>query len=721
MKQLKWIFIFPILLFSTEFKEILLLHSYNDGLKWTNGITSGIREVLKDYPFYELSVDYMDSKKYQEEEYLKYLVKLYEKKFFKKKFDVIITADNYAYDFVLKYHKSIFKSSNIVFCGLENFKDKSINKKDKKYITGVVEYKDINENIKIIYKLIPDLETLYIISDNSFSSRAIKQQIIDSSKKFRSKFKVIFDDNIETDNIKNKIDNLSDNSVILFTSLYQDNFYNYISYEKLREFFQNSKIPIFALNKIHLGEGIVGGKLVEPIIQGKQAILKAINIIEGKLPSDIPISIPNSKYYFDYKVLEKFNIDILKLPLDSNIINRPKNFFEKYRKYIDSAFLLMPLLVLLTLGLIINLIKNHKISKKLNEQNILNKVLLNNIKSIIYWQSNEGILLGCNDSLCSLLKKPRSKILGKKMKIILPQIYRDINNFDEFICYEIEYTLKIDEKKIDTMIRRKKYFNDENKEAGIVTTIIDISKLKALKLRSKKDEQLMVQRSKLTEIGEMLTSIVHQWKTPLIEISTIAQELLYKPSLTKNESKAFVDDIMLQVQYMTNTIDDFKAFIKPSTKKRYFDIKSAINSLLKVVEHNFKYNYINVSIEYEKYGDLKIYGYENEFKQAILNILNNSKDSILKRKQKESINGEIKIFIKRLVNTININIIDNGIGIKEENLNKIFDPFFTSKKGGDGFGLYMVKLILEDKMNAKIEALKYENGANIEICLEEKK
>ena len=218
----------------------------------------------------------------------------------------------------------------------------------------------------------------------------------------------------------------------------------------------------------------------------------------------------------------------------------------------------------------------------------------------------------------------------------------------------------------------------------------------------------------------MMTSIVHQWKAPLIEISTIAQELLYKRSkkeFTKEDSQEFVDEIMTQVQYMTRTIDDFRDFIKPSLQKSEFEVNSAIVELLKVIEHNMKYNYIKIDVNYEDDEKFKIYGYPNEFKQAILSIINNAKDSILKRRLDEKVDGLITIFVSNKENNICIDIKDNGVGIKENQLEKVFEPFFTSKENGDGFGLYMVKLIIEDKMNGKIEAIKATTGANILVTL----
>ena len=244
--------------------------------------------------------------------------------------------------------------------------------------------------------------------------------------------------------------------------------------------------------------------------------------------------------------------------------------------------------------------------------------------------------------------------------------------------------------------------------------------IKKLQNQRKKDEQFIIQRSKLSEIGEIMTSIAHQWKTPLIEISTIAQELLYKRNkkeLSKEDSKEFVDEIMTQVQYMTKTIDDFRSFIKPSMSKSDFEIREAIEELLRIIEHNIKYNYIDVEVNFQENKKYIISGYPNEFKQAILSIINNARDSILKKREEEYFQGKITIDTFYENDHIHISIKDNGTGIKKENLEKIFEPFFTDKINGDGFGLYMVKLIIEDKMDGNIKAVEQENGANILIAL----
>lgn len=714
-----FVFCFCFLL-AGENKQILLLHSYNKGLKWSDGISDGVASVFASHPFYELSTEYMDSKKIDTPEYFAALLKLYRQKFATRAYDALIVCDNYAYEFILEHHQELFNDTPIIFCGVENFDPTKIPSSLKKITTGVVEYKDIDKNLALIKKIVPDIKSLYIISDNSFSSLAIKDQILSSAKEFRKSFDIIFDNDIDMDALLPKINALPKPSTVLFTSLYKDKYGAYIPYQRLREVFERSIYPVFAINKIHLGEGIVGGVMINPNEQGVNAARAAVQIIEGKSPADIAIKQPIGNYYFDYAILDKYNIEVNDLPLGSVIVNKPKDFFEQNRNLIDSLFIVFPFLVVLIIILIVNIYKRISLEIELEEQSKLDQVLLSNIQSAIFWRSKENILIGCNDALAQMLGRSKESIINQKIKDIMPELNSILNQYDKFVS-EIEIQLKKTAKEpTDVLIRRKQYFNKDNEEAGVVTIISDITAIKKLQIRRKKDEQFMIQRSKLSEIGEMITSIAHQWKMPLIEISAIAQELQYKRKkrdISQGDADLFVRDIMTQISYMTTTIDDFRSFIKPSSHKSYFSINKAINELLHVIEHSIKYNYIEIEIIYENDEEYTIFGYPNEFKQSLLNIINNAKDSIIAKRKNQAFDGKITLHVERKNGAICIGIKDNGLGIPTAKLESIFEPFVSTKEGGDGFGLYMVRLIIDDKMGGKIRAVECENGAHIAICL----
>jgi len=241
-----------------------------------------------------------------------------------------------------------------------------------------------------------------------------------------------------------------------------------------------------------------------------------------------------------------------------------------------------------------------------------------------------------------------------------------------------------------------------------------------LQLQSKnaKNQQFIIQQSKLAEIGEIISSIAHQWKEPLIEISTLVQSYVSSNKKTQEEDKKYLEDVMFQIYYMTDTINDFQDFIKPSSKKTSFNIKDAIVKMMNIVEHNMKYNYIDININIKDEKKLIISGYHNELMQSLLNIVTNAKDSLLKRKALDKqFKGKINIDIFSNANYVQIEINDNGGGIDPKDIKKVFDPYYTTKKKGDGIGLYMTKVIIEDKMSGQINVTNKNDGANFIIKL----
>ena len=243
--------------------------------------------------------------------------------------------------------------------------------------------------------------------------------------------------------------------------------------------------------------------------------------------------------------------------------------------------------------------------------------------------------------------------------------------------------------------------------------------LRAIELQKNKHQQFIIQQSKLAEIGEIFSSIAHQWKNPLVEIATIAQEHVYNCKEGGDEQNSpYVHDIMVQVRYMTDTINDFQKFIMPSSAKSVFDVREAIETMMKIISHTIKYNYIDVTIDTSKATNLMVSGYKNEFMQTLLNIVNNAKEQMKEARESKRIKrGEISIRIFNHHKKVVIEICDNAGGIKEEELPHVFDAYFTTKEQGHGIGLYMSKLIIEDKMGGKIRASNTHEGACFTITL----
>lgn len=218
--------------------------------------------------------------------------------------------------------------------------------------------------------------------------------------------------------------------------------------------------------------------------------------------------------------------------------------------------------------------------------------------------------------------------------------------------------------------------------------------------------QLLQEQSKLAAMGEMIGAIAHQWRQPLNALGLSIQNLEYnyKDGLI---DEAFIENYVrknkITIKFMSQTIDDFRSFFRADKIKETFSVKIAIDSTLAMQSiYMEKHN-----IEFKLLGkDFKVYGLRSEFQQVILSLLSNSKDALVRNRSDKRI---IKISLEDNA----IIFSDNAKGIPEHILDKIFDPYFTTKKEGEGtgIGLYMSKMIVEDKMGGTITAYNHEDGA----------
>ncbi len=235
--------------------------------------------------------------------------------------------------------------------------------------------------------------------------------------------------------------------------------------------------------------------------------------------------------------------------------------------------------------------------------------------------------------------------------------------------------------------------------------------------KNEHQQLLLLRQSRLAQMGEMISMIAHQWRQPLNNLSIINQTLILKykrKNITDKDIANFSTNSNQQIQNMSKVIDDFKNFFKPEKQKSIFDLNVVIDSALDMLKPIF--DKLQINIIFEKNNNTSILGYSNEFRQAIINILTNAKDEF------ENINlsqKNIFIKIKKENPFIILSIEDNANGIKEDVINKIFDPYFSTKseKNGTGIGLYMTKIIIEDHMNGEIQASNKNDGAVFTIKL----
>jgi PAS domain S-box-containing protein len=348
---------------------------------------------------------------------------------------------------------------------------------------------------------------------------------------------------------------------------------------------------------------------------------------------------------------------------------------------------------------------------------------------------DKGIILKINLTGAKLLGTPRAALIGKSFTSFIKsgdsrKIFRHLRrckNAGEQLVTELGIIVK-GEGVIQTQLSIVPYRDDEGKTL-YRTAITDITARKeaemalraetAERLRAMEElremDRILLQQSRQAAMGEMIGNIAHQWRQPLNALGLTIQDisLAYElGSFTKEQLDASIAGAMDIIFHMSQTIDDFRNFYKPDREKRWFKVNHVVTKAVSLIEANFREHRISIDVNAD--DDLEIRGYHNEYAQVLLNIMMNARDALLER---GTTDPWVTLNARMEKGKSVVTISDNAGGIVAEIMDRIFDPYFTTKESGlgTGIGLFISKTIIEKKMGGRLSARNAGFGAEFRI------
>ncbi|MFO7887756.1 MAG: ABC transporter substrate binding protein [Eubacteriales bacterium] len=310
---------------SSEIKTVLFLNSYHEGYKWSDDIYEGIKSVFNSGECnIKLQVEYMDTQRVFDRQYIKSLFDMYQYKFKDRKFDLIVSSDDTALEFLLNYGDELFPNTPVVFSGVNYFEE--INLETYPLYTGVVEGFDIGSTIDTAVRIHPNTKNIYYVVDDTPTGVSIMKEFEKVILNDANRFNFIRVDGENLEAIINKTQSLPDDSLLLYLIYFKDNQNSHFEYnEAISMIAEKCAVPIYGVWDFSLGHGIIGGKLTSGFYQGETAATMAVRVLKGENPSDIPVVTEDTtQYKFDYLQLKKNNIKLEQLPQNSIVINIEK-------------------------------------------------------------------------------------------------------------------------------------------------------------------------------------------------------------------------------------------------------------------------------------------------------------------------------------------------------------------------------------------------------------
>jgi PAS domain S-box-containing protein len=352
--------------------------------------------------------------------------------------------------------------------------------------------------------------------------------------------------------------------------------------------------------------------------------------------------------------------------------------------------------------------------------------------------NKRGVTIECNSALSNMLMDSERECENLTLEEFShsEDIEREKRLFQQLITGEESSAtfqkrfIKQDGSTLWTIVHVSTVTPDDEK-IYVVQLIQDISEQIELEEKQAKQEQIMFQQSKLAAMGEMIGAIAHQWRQPLTVINGTLlniEDSFHSGELDEQSLKDHIDYAENSLTYMSNTIDDFRNFFAPTKNRKSFCVEEAVANSISIIYAQLKDHNISISMrsgglnisnfQRKSYkGEChRVTGYPNEFTQVILNLLANAKDIIIEKRVED---GVISVDIREIKGDVYISVKDNGGGVPEKVIDRIFEPYFTTKEEGKGtgIGLYMSKMIIEDNMDGKLEVENLESGAEFRVVL----
>ncbi|AXX92351.1 hypothetical protein CPU12_06960 [Malaciobacter molluscorum LMG 25693] len=415
--------------------------------------------------------------------------------------------------------------------------------------------------------------------------------------------------------------------------------------------------------------------------------------------------------YFNFSTSELFQIcSSFKLAITRLTYDKQINSFE-LDKELDNIFELNFSNILSKYTQTVNEVED-KLIKTLS---IINKYI------IMSKTDKEGIITEVSEGFCDITGYKKEEVIGKSHNIIR---HNEMNN----LVFKQLWQTILSGKVWKGEIKNKKkdgttywiyatiepIFDKVHNIIGFYAISQDITSKKEFE----EQQNMLIEQSKSAAMGEMISMIAHQWRQPLQAVSILVQKLplvkMIDGEITDQAINQVVDDVGIQLEYMSKTIDDFRDFFKPNKEKEIVRISSLINKTLDFLSYMLKVDVINFNKKIE--DDVVIKVHINEIVQVLINIIKNARDVMI---EKNILHRLINIHCYKQNDFLIIEIEDNAGGIPENIISKVFEPYFSTKekKNGTGIGLYMSKTIIEQHSLGKLSVFNSDLGAVFKIEL----
>lgn len=682
----------------TQPKRLLILHSYHQGLNWTDAIQAGILESLTaSGQHYEVYTEYLDSLRFPQPVQTGFAdtaARLHDK-YQNRQPDVVLVSDNHAYDFMLAHRDRIAPGKPLVFCGVNNLKPQDVTGLTN--LTGVAETPSFRKTLQLIRQIQPKVAKLLVISDNSVTGQANQALIREALRQIGEPFATEYWTDSRIDHAEARLRQQTADTAVLLAGRQTDETGQAMpTDDATARLAQASPVPIYSSHDFWIGPGTLGGKVIDGGAQGRLAGQLAARLLNGEPIEHIQTlwESPN-QYFLDYAVLQRFGLENADLPKDARFLNRQPGFFEAHHTLVLTAGGVIVALAGVVLILVINIQQ-----RKLTEQKY--RDLVENANSIILKWDRNGRILFLNEYGLRFFGYTETEIIGQPViGTIIPPIEesgRDLAAMvDDIVQHPEHHSSNInqnqckDGRRVWTAWTNRTLFDTSGNISGVFSVGTDITARK--QIEAEREQLIMELEAKNAELERFTYTVSHDLKSPLITIKgflgVLDQDLATGDTEQARRDMARIGGAADKMKSLLDNLLELSRIGRIVNPPVRVDLAKLVNEAAELLAGRFQQR----SVRLEVGADLPtLYGDRSRLLEVLQNLLDNAVKYL-----GEQPNPVVTIGCRQDQGQTVCYVQDNGLGIEPCYHEKIFGLFeqLDSRTEGTGVGLALVKRIIE--------------------------
>lgn len=534
--------------------QVLVIHSYHLGFKWTDDMTRGITTALQgEGQAVQIRYEYMDTKRVADPAYFKLLFTTYAYKYRGAKFDAIIATDNDAFAFLKRYRDRLFPATPVVFCGVNYFRAAQL--EGKSLFTGVNETADIKATLDLALRLHPATRRIVVINDTTTTGRIVHHEIKSLIPAYRGRVEFTFLEKLQMREILAAVQKLGPDSLVFYGLFFQDKAGRFFEYnEGISLIAENCPVPIYGVWDFYLGYGLVGGMLTSGYYQGETAGKMVRRILHGEPVENIPIVMQSpNRFMFDYRQLLRFHLDPASLPAHSIIINQPNPFYAVPRQVFWAAVAALGAAALIIALLLYNMAIRRKSERELQLAALKYRIVADNTYNWEFWLDPEGQFLYTSPSCGQITGREAEEFQAD------PNLMREVihpEDLQRWSDHRHRVTARKVAEKIELRLLRPDgeirwidhvclpVFDDKGTFLGTRGGFSDISSRKQAEERNRRLATI-VDSSDDAIIGKTLDGVITSWNKGAEKIYGYTEEEVLGTAIAQRVPPEYRDEVAL--------------------------------------------------------------------------------------------------------------------------------------------------------------------------------